>query len=130
MHGLVIPNDSVWFIEVFDFSQTQFIQPDFRGGIDLTQQRLPPGPECLYVADAPSAIARLQSGLEGWKPNPEVRRVALIWADSLTRIVKKGQRQLLMRPEGDYLRSEDSIEREALDIVFGLYRMRVVLRSE
>jgi hypothetical protein len=105
-----------------DFSQTQLIEPDFRGGIDLTQQRLPSGPEYLYVADAPSAIARLQSGLESWNSNPEVRRAALIIAGTLTRTVKEGQRQLFLRPEGYYRMSEDTFPREALDKVFGLLR--------
>ena len=103
-----------------DFSHAQMTEPDFRGGIDLTRQRLPSGPEYFYVADAASTIARLRSGIEKWNSSPEVRRAALIIADTLTRTVKEGQHQLFLRPEGYYRMSEDTFPREALDKVFGL----------
>lgn len=105
-----------------DFSHAQLTEPDFRGGIDLTRQRLPSGPEYLYVADASSTITRLRSAIERWNSSPGVRRAALIIADTLTRIVTEGQQQLLLRPEGYYRMSEDTFPREALDKVFGLLR--------
>jgi|SRR5208283_1043857 len=105
-----------------DFSEMKLIEPDFRGGIDLTQQRLPAGPEYLYVADATSAVARLRSGLENWNPNPDVHRSALILADTFTMIVKGGQQQLFLQPGVYYRMSEKTFPREALDRVFGLLR--------
>jgi hypothetical protein len=108
-----------------DFSDTQLMEPDFRGGIDLTQQRLPSGPEYLYVADAASAITRVESGLKEWNCNAEVRRAALLIADTFTRIVKEGQQQLLLRPEGSFRMPGVTFPREALDKIFELLRGKV-----
>ena len=105
-----------------DFSNAQLMQPDFRGGIDLTKQRLPSGSEYLYVADAASAVARLKSGLEQWDASREVRRDASITANIFEGIVRQGQRQLFLRPASYYRMSGDTLEREALDRVFDLLR--------
>ena len=103
-----------------DFSEMKFFDVNFGGGIDLTQQRLPSGPEYLYVADAASAIARLQSGLERWNSNPEARRAALTIAGTFTKIVKAGQQQLFLQPEGWYRMSDKTFPRESLDKLFSL----------
>jgi hypothetical protein len=105
-----------------DFSDMKLFGVDFGGGIDLMQQRLPSGPEYLYVADAASAVARLQTRLEEWNSNPEARRAALIIADTFTKIVKGGQQQLFLQPGAYYRMSEKTFPREALDKVFGLLR--------
>jgi uncharacterized protein YjbI with pentapeptide repeats len=105
-----------------DFSNTQLIDPDFSGGIDLTKQRLPSGPEYLYIADAVSAVARLRAGLDNCNFSPEARRHALISAHIFDLVVGQGQKQLFLRPEAHYRLSEEISEREALDTVFALLR--------
>jgi len=42
-----------------DFSGCDLIEVDFRTGIDLSLQRLPIGPEYMYIPDGRSALARL-----------------------------------------------------------------------
>jgi hypothetical protein len=44
-----------------DFSKMEFTDIDFGGGVDLTQQMLPAGPEYLYVTDAAPAVVRLRT---------------------------------------------------------------------
>ena len=39
---------------------------------DLDQQRLPTGPDYLYVRDAAAAVERAQRGLADWKPGSEL----------------------------------------------------------
>jgi len=105
-----------------DFSNVRLVEPDFRDGIDLTEQRLPTGPEYLYVPDALSAVKRLRSALEDWDSSAETRRHAFIWLHIFEEIVKRGQKQLFLRPQSNYRLSEEAPEREALDKVFELLR--------
>jgi hypothetical protein len=50
-----------------DFSQMELIDVDFRTGIDLFQQRLPSGPEYLYLPDAAEAVQRARAELVHWE---------------------------------------------------------------
>ncbi|MGA5303705.1 hypothetical protein ACPCHT_27535 [Nucisporomicrobium flavum] len=86
-----------------DFSGAELVKTSFRGGADLTRQRLPQGPDYLYVPDAAAAIdaavARLDAGtvpddLVGADLQPRVRRFL---TGVLGRDVEQGQRQLLVR---------------------------------
>jgi len=104
-----------------DFSAMALLDADFVKGIDLTQQRLPTGPEYLYVPDAVAAVARLQGGLVAWNPNAEVARRARIAADMFARMVADGQQQLFLRLDS-YCRGSDDEDREADNKVFSLLR--------
>jgi hypothetical protein len=80
-----------------DFSGAELIGTYFRGGADLTRQRLPQGPDYLYLPDAAAtiaeAVARLDAGTET-SLQPRVRRFL---TGVLSRDVEQGQRQLLVR---------------------------------
>jgi hypothetical protein len=82
-----------------DFSAMRLIDVDFRGGIDLTQQRLPSGSEYLYVADAAQAVERARAQVIVWD-DLELRRSALVLIGILEKDVAGGQRQLFLRPAG------------------------------
>jgi hypothetical protein len=49
-----------------DFSAADLIDVGFRTGIDLTRQRLPSGPEYLYLPNAREAVGRARSGIMRW----------------------------------------------------------------
>lgn len=81
-----------------DFSQAELIKVSFRYGIDLTKQRLPTGPDYLYLGDAPAAIEEAVSKAADIEP-AELRESV---TDFLTNIIGRsvaveGQRQLFLR---------------------------------
>lgn len=80
-----------------DFSGMDLIDVAFRGGIDLTQQRLPSGPQYLYTPDAAAAIERTRIEVETW-PASEHRETALAILGGLSDEVREGQVQLFLRP--------------------------------
>jgi hypothetical protein len=104
-----------------DFSEMEFTGIDFRGGVDLTQQKLPAGPAYIYVADAARAVARLRTALEAWSTDPEVRSEALFTAHLFEEIVGQGQQQLFLRPD-TYYRLSGKSSREEFDKVFSILR--------
>ena len=79
-----------------DFSGMELNDVAFRTGIDLEQQRLPIGPDYLYVPDAPAAIERARIGLAEWNPGTGLQRRALILVKVYAEDVESGQRQLLI----------------------------------
>jgi hypothetical protein len=83
-----------------DFSAMDLVAVAFRTGIDLAQQRLPSGPEYLYLPDAARAIRQARIQVTGWD-NRELRDPALGLLKSLEDELAGGQRQLLLRPK-DY----------------------------
>ena len=104
-----------------DFSAMKLFDVDFRGGIDLSQQVMPTGPEYLYLADAATTVERARNGLRDWQKGHELQRVALIIVSGLERMVREGQRQLFLRRD-DYYSLSDSLPRDAIDKVFSLLR--------
>ncbi|MFH1329824.1 MAG: hypothetical protein ABIJ48_04105 [Actinomycetota bacterium] len=98
-----------------NFSAMKLIDVDFRGGIDLTQQRLPSGPEYLYVADAAQAVERARAQVIVWA-DLELRRSALVLIGILEKDVAGGQRQLFLRPAGLH----SALGRDAVDAVAAL----------
>lgn len=98
-----------------DFSGADLVDVAFRTGIDLTKQRLPSGPQYLYLPDAPAAFALAKSAAQQWS-DPGLRKEALSFLDSESFELKGGQHQLLLRAD-DYSRS-----REVVDKVFALLR--------
>ena len=106
-----------------DFSGVDLIDVAFRRGIDLTQQRLPAGPQYLYLPDAAAALAHAQSVAAGWRV--ELREEALAVIRTCRSSVDGGQRQLLLRPDNYY--SSDPLSHEAVDKLFALFRPYAVV---
>jgi uncharacterized protein YjbI with pentapeptide repeats len=80
-----------------DFSGANLIKADFRGGIDLSAQRLPSGDGYLYVPDAPDAIDRALALVDQRVPSELAPDVVRFLRDVLGREVEMGQHQLLLR---------------------------------
>lgn len=99
-----------------DFSAMRLEGVDFRGGVDLSQQKLPNGPEYLYLPDAEAAVRRARSDVITWC-DLDKRREAMLLVKVLEEEIQNGQKQLLLRLE-DYGKST----REVNEAVFALLR--------
>jgi hypothetical protein len=102
-----------------DFSGMKLEDVSFRTGIDLTQQRLPSGPEYIYLPDPATAVQRARAEVVHWD-DLDRRREAMVFINGLEEDVEKGQRQLLLRPD-DYSRLPKDAK-DALEDVFTLLR--------
>ena len=102
-----------------DFSGMEFIDVTFRAGIDLTQQRLPSGPQYIYLPDAGTIVGGALSVAAAW-PESKDRKTAMGILNTLAGEVKAGQKQLLLRPD-DWFGSE-SLTREGIEKAFALLR--------
>ena len=100
-----------------DFSGVDLIDVAFRTGIDLTQQRLPTGPQYLYLPDAAAALAHAQAEVAKWQGDAGVRKDAFSLLRAYQFEASNGQRQLLLRV-GDY----SVHSREVADGVWALLR--------
>jgi hypothetical protein len=98
-----------------DFSGMKCTDLTFRRGIDLSKQRLPSGPEYLYLPDAAVAIDRAFADVVRWK-DPSHQKRALNLLNVLKEDVQDGQRQLLLRARDFYRKPPH----EAVDRVFEL----------
>jgi len=78
-----------------DFSGCELVGVDFRGGIDLSQQKLPTGPDYLYLEDGPGAIEGAFRFVEAW-PDETFRKEGLVWLGIRRKQADRGQRQLFM----------------------------------
>ena len=103
-----------------DFSGAELIDVAFRTGIDLERQRLPSGPDYLYIPDAPAAIERAKRGLADWMPGTELQREALILVEVYGDTVENGQNQLIIHIP-DYLKGPAKTPRESVDKVVELF---------
>lgn len=100
-----------------DFSAMDLIDVDFRTGIDLTQQRLPTGPDYLYLPNAAVTVERAKSDIARWQDS-KLKEQALSFVDIQDEQVNKGgQRQLLLRAS-----TYGSASREMIDAVFAVLR--------
>ncbi|WP_123603061.1 pentapeptide repeat-containing protein [Micromonospora sp. Llam0] len=79
-----------------DFSAADLVRVEFRWGVDLSRQRLPDGPDYVYLPDLPVALARARGEVEGW-PEGDRRRRARILLGVFDREVDLGQTQCLIR---------------------------------
>jgi hypothetical protein len=91
-----------------DFSGAKLGDVAFRGGIDLTSQNLPSGPEFIYLPDAALAVAR------GWRfavgmSDLDLRSRTLAFLRSLERDIE-GQEQLFISLIGIDRRQREAIE--------------------
>jgi hypothetical protein len=78
-----------------DFSGAELIKVEFRWGVDLTRQRLPEGPDYVYVPDAAATLAAVRKAAQDW-PEPRRKRADDL-LDTWERELSLGQRQLLLR---------------------------------
>jgi len=99
-----------------DFSAMTLIDVGFRTGIDLTQQKLPSGPDHIYVAEAAEAVQRARASVIGWD-ELDLRKPAMTLINLLEEDVAAGQRQLFLRP-ADYTK----LGKDAVDAVMALLR--------
>lgn len=83
-----------------DFSGAELIDCSFRGGIDLEEQRMPSGPDYVYVPDLQAALATATRHAVR-EPDEERRRLMLVLLGILETSVAEGQRQAILR-ERDY----------------------------
>lgn len=86
-----------------DFSEVKLEDVNFRTGIDLTQQKLPTGPENVYLPDAENAVRQARAEILEWK-DMELRRLSMILIGTFEEEIQAGQRQVLFRA-ADYSKS-------------------------
>jgi uncharacterized protein YjbI with pentapeptide repeats len=102
-----------------DFSGCELVDVAFRTGIDLSQQRLPTGPEYLYLPDAAVAIERARTSVQEWY-DAALREAGMTFLISIESELQGGQRQLLLHADDYY--GCDSLPREMVDGVFAALR--------
>ncbi len=100
-----------------DFSGCDLVDVAFRTGIDLSLQRLPTGPEYLYLPDAAAAIEAARAAINEWY-DARLREEGLSLLKALEDDVLRGQAQELFRA-GDYYGIDS---REVVDGVFSALR--------
>jgi hypothetical protein len=100
-----------------DFSGCDLVDVAFRTGIDLSLQRLPTGPEYLYLPDAAVAIGHAHAAINEWY-DASLRERGLSLLNTLAIDVEGGQRQELFRAN-DYYGIDP---REVVDGVFAALR--------
>jgi hypothetical protein len=83
-----------------DFSRAKLVDVAFRTGIDLSQQRVPSGPEHTYLEDAASAVRRARVAFNAWDDQDAKKSARGVLA-VMEEDVAAGQRQLLIRAD-DY----------------------------
>lgn len=99
-----------------DFSAMKLEDVGFRNGIDLSRQKLPAGPEYLYLPDAESAVRHARADVITWG-DLDKRREAMVLINNLEEDIRNGQEQLFLRLD-DYEKST----REVDEAVFALLR--------
>ena len=102
-----------------DFSGMALTDVGFRNGVDLSLQKLPTGPDYVYLPDAPCALQHAKGVLLGWS-NLELRRIALQSLKSMEAEIGNGQKQLLLKISDFYLYQKPP--REAVDTLVALLR--------
>jgi uncharacterized protein YjbI with pentapeptide repeats len=80
-----------------DFSGAELVDVAFRRGVDLSKQRLPGGPDYIYLPGAATTLERVRAALVV-SPDLQTRGPALAFLQGWERDVENGQDQLLIRP--------------------------------
>jgi Pentapeptide repeats (8 copies) len=88
-----------------DFSGMDLLDVSFRTGVDLRQQRLPEGPEYLYIERAASAIESAWKDVSGWRGVERNEGLAIL--GSLRLDLEGGQDQILIRCDEPGSKSSD-----------------------
>lgn len=108
-----------------DFSEMELIDVGFRTGIDLACQRLPSGPNYLYLPEAEEAVKEARHQVIEWK-NLELRREAMLVIQVIELGLEGRQKQL-------FLQTKDLMPKkshEAAEKVFSLLRHLGEARSK
>jgi hypothetical protein len=94
-----------------NFSDMNLVDVGFRTGIDLRQQRLPSGPQYVYVLDAQDALRRARGAIAVWR-DPALRREGMSLVDLYQQRVEDGQCQLFLRPDTFYeVQGKEAVDR-------------------
>lgn len=96
-----------------DFSRLKFVDFGFAGGVDLTAQKLPAGPEYVYIGDFPAAVRRAREAMLA-ESDLDLRREAFSFIQLWEMEVRGGQRQQLLR-EADYSRNARPVFRRLVE---------------
>lgn len=78
-----------------DFSGCRMTQVYFDAGVDLSQQRLPSGPDYVLLPDAPAALAALRAEMNDWVPAD--RDIGEAFLRLFDRHIRRGQTQIFGR---------------------------------
>lgn len=92
----VVTGRSVNEFEGNDFSAARFVDVGFRTGIDLTRQRLPDGPEYVYLDAASDQVKRARIAFNAWADAGAKSRARGVLA-VMEEDVAGGQHQMLIR---------------------------------
>lgn len=95
-----------------DFREAELIDVSFRGGIDLTKQKLPEGAGYLFVPDAAGALEKVRRDVVGWC-DLDLRRKVLAILKGFELDVESGQKQLFVS-----LKSVPRSQREAAERLY------------
>jgi uncharacterized protein YjbI with pentapeptide repeats len=99
-----------------DFSGMDLVDVDFRGGIDLQEQRLPSGPEYLYIPSAPDTVHRALKNLSSLTA-ASLRENVTKLLGLLGSATYRGQQQHLLRKD-----TYKSFPQDAVDAFFDVLR--------
>lgn len=99
-----------------DFKAMDLRDSAFRGGIDLTKQRLPTGDHYLLLTEAQRSVIAARAQVSGWDDD-EKRERALRFLRGLVDDIEGGQEQLFLRRD-DYTTGDQ----KALDDLFEILR--------
>lgn len=91
-----------------DFTRCTYLDVTFRGGIDLSLQRLPDDAKHGVIQDAALAIPRLRSAIASWK-DPELRGNAHRILGGLLEEVRDGQEAVFVSTTGFAKSNEPAI---------------------
>lgn len=91
-----------------DFTRCTYLDVTFRGGIDLSLQRLPDDERHGVIRDAAHAIPRLRSAIASWK-DPELRGNAHRILGGLLEEVRDGQEAVFVSTTGFAKSNEPAI---------------------
>jgi hypothetical protein len=100
-----------------DFSGMDLVDVTFRAGIDLVRQRLPSGPDFLYLKNPRQIIDKAMAQAGAW-PESKDRRTAFAILSGLSDEVNAGQQQLLLRRDS-YLGIK-TLSRKGVEKAFAL----------
>jgi uncharacterized protein YjbI with pentapeptide repeats len=100
-----------------DFSGIELVDVSFRGGIDLREQRLPSGPEYVYIPSGPETVHRAMANVNSLS-EPNVREKVTKLLELLDSATYRGQQQLLLRKD-----TYEPFPPAAVDAFFELLRL-------
>lgn len=100
-----------------DFSRMDLVDVAFRTGIDLAQQKLPAGPDYIYVEDGLGAVAEVRKQVIEWK-DLELRQNGMIVIQLLELALNEGQQQLFLSTKG----APPKKLKKAMEIILSMLR--------